>query len=59
MPYGKVSFIDLRGKGVDKSILLSELETFRQYTIDEAEEDIVLEIMDCLVGWCSPHILID
>src|SRR5438132_13661773 len=21
----------------------------------EADEDIVMEVMDCLVGWCSPH----
>ena len=21
----------------------------------EADEDVVLEVMDCLVGWCSPH----
>ena len=21
----------------------------------EADEDVVMEIMDCLVGWCSPH----
>jgi hypothetical protein len=21
----------------------------------EAEEDVVMEVMDCLVGWCSPH----
>ncbi|MGC8642322.1 MAG: hypothetical protein ACP5XB_20870 [Isosphaeraceae bacterium] len=21
----------------------------------EAEEDVVMDVMDCLVGWCSPH----
>ena len=21
----------------------------------EAEEDVVMNVMDCLVGWCSPH----
>ena len=21
----------------------------------EADEDVVMEVMDCLVGWCSPH----
>jgi hypothetical protein len=21
----------------------------------ETEEDLVMEVMDCLVGWCAPH----
>jgi hypothetical protein len=21
----------------------------------EADEDVVMEVTDCLVGWCSPH----
>jgi hypothetical protein len=24
----------------------------------EADEDMVMEVMDCLVGWCSPHMRI-
>ena len=51
--------VNLRAQGIDKSVLLSELASFRSYTINEEDEDIVLEIMDCLVGYCSPHMLIE
>lgn len=50
--------IDLRLQGIDKDILLSALEEFRQHTTSE-KEDIVLEVMDCLVGYCIPQMIIE
>jgi hypothetical protein len=45
-------------QGVDANELLSRLEKVRQQyrTAErEADEDTVTEVMDFLVGWCSPH----
>ena len=53
------TIIRFRTQGADKPALVSALENFRQYTTDEADEDIVLEVMDCLVGYCSAHMRID
>jgi hypothetical protein len=25
----------------------------------EAEEDVLMDVLDCLVGWCSPHVRIE
>ncbi|NWJ48691.1 MAG: hypothetical protein HXX08_22755 [Chloroflexi bacterium] len=49
---------ELLSKGHKKEEILEELELLRadlQSRNMEQEEDIVLEIMDYLVGWCSPH----
>lgn len=45
--------------GFDKELLLQQLEEARaqlQMRGKEAEEDYVLEVMDYLVGWCSPGV---
>ena len=34
---------------------LEELRTELRRSGRGDEEDAVLEVMDCLVGWCSPH----
>ena len=42
----------------DRASILALFEQTRQQLRDQgrdAEEDIVLEAMDLLVGWCSPH----
>ncbi|WP_119065390.1 hypothetical protein [Aggregatilinea lenta] len=53
--------IDLRAKGIEKGILLKELGAFRQVAArrSEEDEDNILDVMDFLVGNCSPHMLID
>ncbi|MEO8391660.1 MAG: hypothetical protein ABI700_01585 [Chloroflexota bacterium] len=51
--------IKLRSEGVDKETLLSELSSYRSVTESEADEDIVLEVMDFLEGWSSSHMRID
>jgi hypothetical protein len=50
---------DLLGKGYSKESLLAEFESFRQTTTDEDYEEVVLDVMDFLTGWCSPHKRID
>ena len=49
---------ELFSNGFDEGEALGVLERFRQqlHTQDrEADEDKVLDVMDRLVGWCSPH----
>ena len=44
--------------GVDRNEILDVFEVIRtalQKDNMEEAEDIVLEVMDLLVGWCSPH----
>lgn len=53
--------IDLRAQGIEKEALLKELDAFRQVAASRSEEDedIVLDVTDFLVGFCSPHLRID
>jgi hypothetical protein len=51
--------VALRENGYDKEVLLAELEDFRSQVAHEADKDVVLEVMDCLSGFCSPHMRID
>jgi len=50
---------DLLGKGYSKESILAEFEYLRETTTDENYEDVVLDMMDFLSGWCSPHKRID
>jgi hypothetical protein len=40
--------------GEKRETILANMEELRKSVSDE-QEDILLEVMDCLVGWCSPH----
>jgi len=54
----RAELIQLRTEGHEKEVLLTTLEKCRthlQQTNRENDEDTVLEAMDYLVGWCSPH----
>jgi hypothetical protein len=49
---------ELLTEGQDRRALLVELEHLRGWlreTGREESEDVVLEVMDFVVGWCSPH----
>jgi len=46
-------------KGYSKESILAEFEYFRERTTDEDYEEVVLDVMDFLTGWCSPHKRID
>ncbi len=50
---------DLLLKGYSKESLLAEFESFRETTTDENYEEVVLDVMDFLTGWCSSHKRID
>jgi len=50
---------DLLNKGYSKDNILAEFEYFRKKTTNEDYEDIVLDVMDFITGWCSPHKRID
>ncbi|MEO8606643.1 MAG: hypothetical protein ABI690_02080 [Chloroflexota bacterium] len=52
------ALIQLRSYDVEKDVLLAALESFRGQ-LDEQYEDIVLDAMDLLVGFCSPHMRIE
>jgi hypothetical protein len=59
-PYTELRFLVknlfLQGQSRESVLALFE-ETRRQMRIigREADEDIVMDIMDCLTGWCSSH----
>ena len=40
--------------GEKREAILTKLEELRKSVSDE-QEDILLEVMDFLAGWCSPH----
>ncbi len=45
--------------GTDKAVLLEAFEQLRQRcraADRERDEDAVMDVMDFLVGWCSPHV---
>ncbi len=53
---------DMVDKGRDQASLVAELEAFRTMLQAEGrdnDEDIVLDVMDFVVGFCSPHMKID
>lgn len=49
----------LLSMGYDDKYILSEIESFYKSLEDSSYEDTVLDIMDSLTGWCSPHVRID
>jgi DNA-binding SARP family transcriptional activator len=49
------SLIKFKNDGMDKETMLENLEKLRT-TSDPETEDIFLELMDFVVGYCSPHL---
>jgi hypothetical protein len=50
--------VDLLSLGHGRSEIVTSLQVFaRQLRIEEreSEEEAVLDVLDCLVGWCAPH----
>lgn len=50
--------ISMQENGQEQTAILEFFERNRQALREagrEAHEDVVLEVMDFLVGWCSPH----
>ncbi len=47
----------LLAQGYEREALVEEFEGFRKLLQEagrEEDEDVVLDVMDSLVGWCSP-----
>lgn len=53
------AIVRLRSEGVDKQILISELEKYYVETDVEADKDALTDVLDFLTGFCSPHMRID
>ena len=52
----------LLDSGNDREVIQQSLEQFRLVLREadrEAAEDVVLEVLDFLTGWCSPHQRLD
>jgi hypothetical protein len=52
----------LQAQGYDQTAIVDLFEHARQELEDagrESEQDAILEIMDFLVGWCSPHMSLE
>jgi hypothetical protein len=51
-----------RESGTDRDTAMAQLTALREHLAAaerEEDEDIVLEVMDFLAGWSSPHMRID
>jgi hypothetical protein len=48
----------MQAQRLDQATILHWFEQTRQQLRRDGrdkEEDVLMEVMDCLVGWCSPH----
>ncbi len=53
---------ELFSRGADKASVLAALENARQELRRagrETDEDAVMDVMDFIVGWCSPHMKLE
>jgi hypothetical protein len=53
--------IQLLDQGYDRSSVIERFKEARQQLREvdrESEEDVVMDVLDCLVGWCSPQMRI-
>jgi hypothetical protein len=46
----------LLNRGYTKERILNEFERFRGQYQDDPYENILLDVMDFLTGWCGPHV---
>jgi hypothetical protein len=54
--------VQARTAGVERAAVEQQLRALREHLRRagrEADEDVVLEVMDFLAGWSSPHMRID
>jgi hypothetical protein len=49
---------ELRRNGEQKETILARLQELRG-SVSSEQEDVLLDVMDFLVGWCSPHAKIE
>jgi hypothetical protein len=58
-PFGQLRSLvrTLQSQGKDQAVILQLFEQARQQLRAEGrahDEDVLMDVMDCLVGWCSP-----
>ncbi len=46
--------IKFRDAGMEKDCMYASLEEMRRYSESEEIEDVILELMDFVVGFCNP-----
>lgn len=46
--------IRFKNNGMDKESMLKNLEELRSRSDSEETEDILLDLMDFITGWCNP-----
>jgi uncharacterized caspase-like protein len=51
--------LGLRAQGVDKDILILELEMLRRRAASRHDENIIHAVLELMVGWAEPHLRID
>jgi hypothetical protein len=54
--------VDLLDQGSDRATVIQDYKRVqdRLRAADrEAEEDVLMDVLDCLEGWCSPHMRIE
>lgn len=50
--------VALRAEGVSRKTLVDDLASLHPL-LSDPDEDRVLDVMDCLTGWCAPALRID
>lgn len=50
--------VKCKNNGMSKEIMMEKLERIRSRCDSENEEDMILDLMDFVGGWCSPHMRI-
>jgi hypothetical protein len=61
-PALRAEVVRAREGGMDKDTAMAQLTALREHlraADREDDEDVVLEVMDFLAGWSSPHMTID
>jgi hypothetical protein len=51
----------LSAQGQDRTAIVAKFEEVRRLLREasrESDEDVVMDLMDCLVGWCHPQMRI-
>jgi hypothetical protein len=51
----------LSSQGQDQTEIIARFEEARRQLREasrDSDEDVVMDVMDCLVGWCSPQVRI-
>jgi hypothetical protein len=54
--------VNLLDQGSDRATVIQDFKKVQRQlraADREAEEDVLMDVLDCLVDWCSPHVRIE